>query len=58
MFWLEESGETPLGIVRAAAVLLPCEKELERKRKESKSIHFPVTSLECLGRGGLRGAWV
>lgn len=43
------SGETPLGIVRAAAVLLPWEKELERKGKQIHS--FPSDKPGVPGEG-------
>lgn len=60
MFWLEEQWGDPPGDREGSSCFSPLQETTreERKGKESKSIHFPVTSLECLGRGGSRGSWV
>jgi len=55
MFWLEEQwGDIP-GDGEGSSCSSPLQ---ESTRGESKSIHFPLTSLDCLRRGGLRGSWV
>lgn len=49
MFWLEQQWEDFPGDGEGSS----CSSALqERTREESKPIHFPLTSLDCLGRGG------
>lgn len=52
MFWLEEQWKDVPGDGEGSSCPSPLQ---EITSVESKSIHFPLTSWESLGRGGLTG---